>query len=87
MDKFEEQEMKKISSIKKNWYDWLIKQTMAREMKPKLIRDKFKDKISRDIWALFETEEEKEKRKKKKHNERIIKDRIIKDIGRLFERW
>ena len=66
MDKFEVQEIKKTSSIKKNWYDRLIKQTMAREMKPKLIRDKFKDKISRDIiWALFETEKEKEERKKK----------------------
>ena len=57
MDKFEVQEIKKTSSIKKNWYDRLIKQTMAREMK---------DKISRDIiWALFETEKEKEERKKK----------------------
>ena len=66
MDKFEVQEIKKTSSIKKNWYDRLIKQTMAREMKPKLIRDKSKDKISRDIiWALFETEKEKEERKKK----------------------
>ena len=38
----------------------------------------------RDIWTLFETEEEKEEREKKKH-ERIIKDRIIRDIRTLFE--
>ena len=30
MDKFEE-ERKKIRPIKKNWYDWLIKLTMAME--------------------------------------------------------
>ena len=37
---------------------------MARERKPKIIRDKLKDKIIRDIWTLFEKEEEKEERKK-----------------------
>ena len=56
MDKFEEQEMKKIRPIKKNWYDWLIKRTMAREKKPKIIRDKLKDKIITNIWTIFETE-------------------------------
>ena len=39
----------------------------------------------RDIWTLFETEEEKEEREKKKHNERIVKHRIIRDIRTLFE--
>ena len=38
---------------------------------------------------LFETEEEEEKRKesekKKKHNERIVKNKIIRDIRTLFE--
>ena len=63
MDKFEE-EMKKIRPIKKNWYDRLIKQTMAMEKKPIVIIDKLKDKIIRDIWTLFETEEGKEERKK-----------------------
>ena len=58
MDKFEE-EMKKIRPIKKNWYDRLIKQTMAMEKKPIVIIDKLKDKIIRDIWTLFETEEKK----------------------------
>ena len=61
--KFEEQEMKKIRP--KNWYGRLIKQTMVREKKPKIIRDKLKDKIIRDIWTLFETEEKKGRKKKK----------------------
>ena len=65
MDKFEEQEMKKIRTIKKKWYEWLIKQSMTREKKPKVIRDKLKDKITRDVWTLFETEKEKEERKKR----------------------
>ena len=63
----------------------LIKETMVREKKPTIIRDKLKDKIIRDIWTLFETGEEKEERKKKRHNERIIKDRITREIRTLFE--
>ena len=59
--------MRKIRTIKKNWYDWLIKQTVAREKKPKIIRDKLTDQIVRDIWTLIETKEEKEKRKKKRN--------------------
>ena len=43
----------------------------------KIIRDKLKDKIINDISTFFDTEKEKEDRKKKKHNERIIKDKII----------
>ena len=43
-----------------------------------------KPKITRDICALFETEEEKKKAKKEAH-ERIIKDRMIRDIKTLFE--
>ena len=64
MENFEEQEMKKIRPIKKNWYDWLIKETMVREKKPKIIRDKLRNEIIRDIWALFETGEENVKEKK-----------------------
>ena len=51
-------------------------------------KEKAKDRIFRDIWTLFETEEEKKERnqrKKKGHNERLIKDRLIRDIGTLFE--
>ena len=62
MDKFEE-ERKKIRPIKRNWYDQLIKLTMVMEKKPIVIIDKLKDKIIRDIWTLFETEEEKKKTK------------------------
>ena len=51
MDKFEEQEMKKSRPIIRN---------MMRS-KPKIIKgklkNKLKDKIIREIWTLFETEE------------------------------
>ena len=46
---------------------------------------KIKDIIICDTWKLFETKEEKEERKKQKHNERLIKDTIIRDIRTLFE--
>ena len=63
--KFEEEEMEKIRPIKKNWYDRLIKQTIAREKKPQIIRSKSKEKIIRDIWRRFEMKEEKEESKKR----------------------
>ena len=47
--------------------------------KPKIIREKLKDKTINYIWTLFEIGEEKEE------TERIIKDRIIRDISTLFE--
>ena len=53
IEKLEEQEVKKLK---------LIKQDEMGE-KPKLIRDKLKDKII-NIWTIFETEKEKEDRKK-----------------------
>ena len=61
--------------------------------KPKIItdklKDKLKDKIIRDIWMLFETEQENQGRreleKKKEPNEQLIKDRIIKGTRTLFE--
>ena len=59
----EEQEMRKIKAIIKNWFDRLIKQNVMRK-KPKIIRDKLKDQTINDIWILFETAEEKEDRKK-----------------------
>ena len=53
------------------------------------LKDKLKDKIIRDIWMLFETEQENQGRreleKKKEPNERLIKDRIIKGTRTLFE--
>ena len=92
MDKFEDHEMKKIRPIKRGWFDWLVKQRMMEKKKPKIIRDKLKDKIINDIWRLFDTEKEKRKkkkgkedRKKKKQNEKMIKDNIIRVMSTLFE--
>ena len=51
-------------------------------------KEKNKDRIIRDIWTLFDTEEEKKKkeiREKKELDEKLIKDRIIRDIRTLFE--
>ena len=62
MDKFEEQEMKKIRPIKRNWFARLSKQNLMGK-KPKIIRDKLKDNIINDIWT-FETEEKKKIEKK-----------------------
>ena len=54
--------------------------------KPKIIREKLKDKIINNIWTLlFLKQKKKKKIKKKKQNERIIKYRIIRDIRTLFE--
>ena len=47
MDKFEEEEMKNIRPIIRNWFDQLIKQNMMGK-KPKIIRDKLKNKTM--IW-------------------------------------
>ena len=60
--------MKKIKPIKRNWFDWLIKQNVMGK-KPKMIRDKLQDKTINDIWTLFEAEEEKEDRKKRRKME------------------
>ena len=58
MDKFEEQEMKKIRPMIRKWCDRLISKNVMRE-KPEIIRDKLKDQIIRDISRLFETKKEK----------------------------
>ena len=54
--------------------------------KPKMIRDKLKDKIINDIWTLLISGNRRKKRRQKnrKHKERIIKDRIIRDIRKFF---
>ena len=43
----------------------------------------------RDIWTLFKTREEKKERKKLEEKEeidnRLIEDKIIRDIRKLFE--
>ena len=88
MDKFEEKEMKEIRPIIRNLFDKSIKQNVMRN-RSKIIRNKLKDKIIRDTWTLYETEEEKKERKdlekKKEHNERVNKDGIIRDIMAHFE--
>ena len=50
VDKFEEQEIKKIRAIKQS----------VMQKKSKIIIDKLKDKIINNIWILFETGEIKE---------------------------
>ena len=88
MDKFEEKEMKEIRPIIRNLFDKSIKQNVMRN-RSNIIRNKLKDKIIRDTWTLYETEEEKKERKdlekKKEHNERVNKDGIIRDIMAHFE--
>ena len=74
--------MKEIRPIIRKWFDRLINKNVMGK-KPKIIRDRLKDKIINDIKRLFDYE--KEERKKKKQNEKIIKDNIIRDIRILFE--
>ena len=57
--------MKKIKPIIRNWLDQLIEQNVMGN-KPKIIRDKLKDKVITDIHKLFETKEEDKKRNKMK---------------------
>ena len=66
LDKSEEHVMKKIKAIIRNWFDRLIKQSVMGK-KPKLIRDRLKDKIINNISRLFDIEKEKEDRKKKQN--------------------
>ena len=63
MDKFEEQEMKKIKPIIWKCFDWLInKNVMAK--KRKAIRDKLKHRTFNNFWILFG----KKRRKKEKES-------------------
>ena len=48
LDKFEEQEVKKIIPIVRDWFDQLIKQHVMGN-NPKITRDKLKTKKIRDI--------------------------------------
>ena len=56
--------MKKIKPIIRNWLDQLIEQNVMGN-KPKIIRDKLKDKVITDIHKLFETKEEEDKKRNK----------------------
>ena len=63
-DKFEEQEMKKIRPIIKNCFDELIKQNVMGK-KPKIIRDKLKDKIIKISEYFLITKKNTAKRRSK----------------------
>ena len=70
MDKFVEREMKKISPIIRNWFDWLMKQNVMGK-KSNIITNKLRDKTINDIWTFFETEKQKENRKKRSKTKKI----------------
>ena len=82
IDKFEEQEMKKIRPMIKNCFDYLIKQNVMGK-KPKIIRDKLKDKIVKisEYFLILKKNTAKRRSKMKK----IIKDNLIGDMRILFE--
>ena len=82
IDKFEEQEMKKIRPMIKNCFDQLIKQNVMGK-KPKIIRDKLKDKIVKisEYFLILKKNTAKRRSKMKK----IIKDNLIGDMRILFE--
>ena len=73
----------KINSIRNLF---ILKKTKRRK---KGIIDRItKDRIIRDIWRLFETEEKKRNKEigeKREINTRLIIDKIIRDIKTLFE--
>ena len=82
IDKFEEQEMKKVRPMIKNCFDQLIKQNVMGK-KPKIIRDKLKDKIVKisEYFLILKKNTAKRRSKMKK----IIKDNLIGDMRILFE--
>ena len=57
MEKFEEQEMKKIRLNIRLWFDWFVKQNVMGK-KPKNNRDKLKHKTINDTWTLYKTKKE-----------------------------
>ena len=65
MDKFEEHEMKKIRPIIRNWFDWLIKQSVMRE-KPKIIIVNETKIINGDFLILNKKKETEKSSKMKK---------------------
>ena len=60
MDKFDEQEKKKIRPIIRKWFDWLINKIVMGK-KQEIIRDKLKDKKVTDISRIFETKKERKR--------------------------
>ena len=79
---------KKLSKPKKqNKISSIRNRFTLKEKKNEIIDRRIKDRIIRDIFTLFETEEEKQERKKlvRKNNDRLIKDGRVRDIRTLFE--
>ena len=52
---------KNIRPVIRNWFHQLIKQNVM-ENKPKIIRDKLNDKITRGKWTLFQQQKKKSKK-------------------------
>ena len=78
-------EENKINSIRNHF---ILKKKKKR--KKEIMNRIIKDRTIRDIWRVFETEEEEKERKKKSEKkkeikDRIINDRIIRDINTLLE--
>ena len=84
--KFDEQEMKKIRPIIRKLFDQLIIQNVMRK-KPKIIKDKLKNKIIGDIWRLFDSVKKRKRRNEKRSNIiiDIIDIYVIIDICRRFD--
>ena len=55
LDKFEEQEIKKIRLVLRNWFDQLIKQNPIQN-KPKIIRDKLQEDRKNKDEYLYKIE-------------------------------
>ena len=51
-----------------------------------IIRDKLKDKLINDIWALFETEEKKEERKKRNIMKELLKIEQLEISGHVLNK-
>ena len=51
-----------------------------------IIRDKLKDELINDIWALFETEEKKEERKKRNIMKELLKIEQLEISGHVLNK-
>ena len=97
MDWFEDEEMKKISPNKNTWYDWLINNIPKPIRKSvSVLKDKFislfkTNTPKQTVYGKGQKISKPRKQNIKKpfiseKNEEKIKDRIIRDVWKLFER-
>ena len=96
MDRFEEEEMKNIRPIKNTWFDLLINY-IFKPINLSALKDIFTvffktNTHKKLLWERTETKQSKKKQNTKKpfivYQKRIkkkIKDRIIRDIRKIFE--